>query len=88
MKISGYFRMSGQAAPYADTVPFAQALIAAAPERMIWGSDWPHVGIYQEDKLPDPGALLDTLLDFAPDEAALHRILVTNPARLYGLPGS
>lgn len=88
VKISGYFRMSAGSAPYADTIPFARALIEAAPDRMVWGSDWPHVGLYDEAKRPDVGLLLDTLLDFAPDAASRQRILAENPAALYGRPGN
>ncbi|ABE36850.1 2-pyrone-4,6-dicarboxylate hydrolase [Paraburkholderia xenovorans LB400] len=59
----------------------APALIAANPERILWGSDWPHVSY--EEEVPDDGRLLDQLAEWAPDTATLHRILVDNPARLY-----
>jgi 2-pyrone-4,6-dicarboxylate lactonase len=61
-------------------VPFARALIAAAPERVLWGTDWPHPNVR---RLPDDGDLVDLLAEFAPDAATRHRVLVDNPERLY-----
>ena len=80
-KLSGAFRMSKRP-DYTDTIPFAQSLVAAAPDRCVWGSDWPHVGFW--GKMPDTGDLLDLLVDWVPDEAARDAILTTNPHRLYG----
>jgi len=60
----------------------AQELIRLAPDRMVWGSDWPHVNL--KDHMPDTGALRNLLQVWAPDPAQRHRILVDNPARLYG----
>lgn len=81
VKISGAERLtSGGNPPYEDVVPFARALIAAAPERILWGTDWPHPNVRH---MPDDGDLVDLLADFAPEEAARDRILVDNPARLY-----
>jgi len=82
VKLSGAFRNSVEAAPYRDTIPYAQALAAVAPDRCVWGSDWPHVANWND--MPDVGELLDILADWVPDEAARHRVLVDNPARLYG----
>jgi D-galactarolactone isomerase len=59
----------------------AKVLVKAAPERMLWASNWPHPSARDR---PDDAALLDLLLDWAPDEAARKRILVDNPAELYG----
>lgn len=81
VKLSGAFRNTVEEAPYGDTVPYAQALIDAAPERCVWGSDWPHVANYA--RMPNVGELLDVLYDWAPDNADRHRILVDNPHRLY-----
>ena len=78
--------MSSQSYPFADVIPFAQALIAAAPDRMVWGSDWPHVGLYEPGDRPDVGEILDSLADYTSDEALQKRILVENPARFYGVP--
>ena len=81
VKISGAERLTADGAPpYDDVVPFARALIAAAPDRVLWGTDWPHPNVRH---MPDDGDLLDLLAAFAPDEATRHRILVTNPERLY-----
>jgi D-galactarolactone isomerase len=80
MKLSGAY-MFDAPRRYAKAAPIAQAYIAAAPERVVWGSDWPHPT--EQDK-PDDAALFDLLSDWAPDAATRQRILVDNPARLYG----
>ncbi|UHC18761.1 amidohydrolase family protein [Methylobacterium currus] len=82
VKLSGAYRNSVAGPPYADTVPFARALHAAAPERCVWGSDWPHVAHW--GPMMNVGDLLDLLAEWVPDEADRHRVLVENPARLYG----
>ena len=82
VKISCAERLSAAGKPFADVVPFAAALIDAAPDRVLWGTDWPHPNI--EGQMPDDGDLTDLLLSYAPDEALRRRILVDNPARLYG----
>jgi len=84
-KLSGAFRLSDRRG-YADTVPFARELVAAAPDRCVWGSDWPHVGFW--GRMPDVGELLDVLADWVPDPATRDAVLTTNAHRLYGLPGS
>ncbi|MHA1107809.1 MAG: amidohydrolase family protein [Alphaproteobacteria bacterium] len=70
--------------PYADVTPFAQAAIDAAPDRILWGTDWPHANNFSPGRIPNDGDLLDLLAEFAPDEAVRNRILVDNPTRLYG----
>ena len=81
VKISGAERITGNGAPpYHDVVPFAQKLIDAAPDRVLWGTDWPHPNVRH---MPDDGDLVDLLADFAPDETTRQRILVDNPQRLY-----
>ena len=80
--ISNGDRSSAEGYPWDDTVPFARALIEAAPDRCIWATDWPHV-VYRK-KMPNDGDLVDLLYRYAPDEAQLHRILVDNPAKLFG----
>ncbi len=67
-----------------DLVPFAHALIDAAPDRVIWGTDWPHSNLFVPGKTPNDGDLLDLLYEFAPDEKVRRKILVDNPSRLYG----
>ncbi len=68
---------------YADRGRLARAYVALAPERLVWGSDWPHPTSQAEGK-PDDAGLLDLLADWAPDPAVQALILVSNPARLYG----
>ncbi|MGH7033127.1 MAG: amidohydrolase family protein [Stellaceae bacterium] len=60
----------------------ARALIARAPDRVIWGSDWPHSDVYEPGRMPNDGDLMNMVLDFAPDEATRRKILADNPARL------
>ncbi len=81
VKVSGAERLTAEGPPpYDDVVPFARALIAAAPDRVLWGTDWPHPNVRH---MPDDGDLLDLLAVFAPDEPTRHRILVANPETLY-----
>lgn len=75
-------RVSNQGPGYADARPFHDALVAAAPEHMLWGSDWPYVRM--GENAPDVGVLLDQLHAWVPDAATRQQILVTNPATLYG----
>jgi D-galactarolactone isomerase len=83
VKLSGPYETSKTGAPhYEDVARLARALIAHAPERLLWASNWPHPTAPGEP--PDEAALLDLLLDWAPDEATRRRILVDNPAELYG----
>ena len=67
---------------YADLDPVAMTLVRTAPERLLWGTDWPHPLVTTEPK-PDDAAMLDRLALWAPDEAVRYRILVENPERLY-----
>jgi predicted TIM-barrel fold metal-dependent hydrolase len=80
IKLSSY-RASSAGAPWTDVAPNVRALAAAAPERCVWGTDWPHPGM---DPAPEAGALFDQFVEWVPDAAARQRILVDNPARLYG----
>lgn len=75
-------RVSTQAPGYADVRPFHDAMVAANPARLLWGSDWPFVRMGEH--APDAGALLDLFHEWVPDEATRGRILVDNPADLYG----
>ena len=94
VKVSAAYRISTQAPDYPDVAPLARALIAANPERILWGSDWPHpdavrrLGRRPTDVRPplsvDDGRALNQLAVWAPDATIRHRILVDNPARLYG----
>jgi predicted TIM-barrel fold metal-dependent hydrolase len=94
VKISGAYRASRLAPDYPDVVPLAKALIAANPDRIVWGTDWPHPnstalpGKTAADVTPlfqiDDGRLFNQLPVWAPDAAIRQKILVDNPARLYG----
>jgi predicted TIM-barrel fold metal-dependent hydrolase len=83
-KISGADRNSVAGAPYLDVDPFAQALLRANSERVVWGTDWPHINYFAPKPVPDDGELLNLLARWIPDEKQRHQVLVTNPARLYG----
>ncbi|MFC6791214.1 amidohydrolase family protein [Methylobacterium komagatae] len=82
VKLSGAFRVSTEGPPYTDTIPFARALNEAAPERCLWGSDWPHVAAW--DGPPKITGLLDLMADWVPDEERRRMLFVDNPKRLYG----
>jgi predicted TIM-barrel fold metal-dependent hydrolase len=82
VKVSGAHRLSQQAPHYEEARPFHEALVRANPERLLWGSDWPHPRI--EGEMPDAGKLFDLFHAWTPDRAKRQRILVTNPALLYG----
>lgn len=87
VKLSGAYRLSGQGLPYADTNDYARLLAEAAPERCVWGSDWPHVAHWNQPMM-NVGDLLDTLHHWVPDAALRQRILVENAQRLYGFGSS
>jgi predicted TIM-barrel fold metal-dependent hydrolase len=82
VKLSGAHRLSQNAPDYPDAQPFHEALVKANPERLVWGGDWPHPRL--EGEMPDAGHLFELFQLWTPDQAAQHKILVTNPARLYG----
>ena len=94
VKISGAYRVSDKAPDYPDVIELAKALVAANPDRIVWGTDWPHpdsvtpAGKQISDVTPlfqiDDGRLLNQLPVWAPDAAVRKKILVDNPARLYG----
>jgi len=86
VKLSGAYQDSKVGPPgYFDTVSVARAYVKAAPERMVWASDWPHP---TEKEKPNDAVLFDLLAEWAPDPAARTAILVKNPATLYGFPPS
>lgn len=83
VKITGPTRISAKPAPeHADVRPLAEALVAAAPNRLVWGTDWPHVALW--GRMPDDGDLVDDLARWGFDEAMRRLVLVENPERLYG----
>jgi 2-pyrone-4,6-dicarboxylate lactonase len=79
LKLSGPYRIAKDG-NFAKLKPLAQGIVQAAPDRTIWGSDWPHIPHGGRDT----GELLNLLVDWAPDEQARQRILVDNPKRLFG----
>jgi D-galactarolactone isomerase len=84
VKLSAPYEVSKVGPPHYDDVgALAKALVQLAPERMLWATNWPHPMKHGAEK-PDDAVLLDTLLDWAPDQATRKKILVDNPAALYG----
>jgi len=81
VKLDGVYRLS-KTPQYSDTIPFGQSLLDVAPDRCVWGSDWPHVGFWRP--MPNVGDLLDALADWAPERALRNAVLVDNPHALYG----
>jgi predicted TIM-barrel fold metal-dependent hydrolase len=81
-KLSAGYHGSQEAPPYRDMIPLVEALLNARPDRLLWGTDWPHINI--PGPMPKSTVFLDLLLDWVPDEEMRNRILVDNPARLYG----
>ena len=94
VKISGAYRVSDNGPDFADVTPLAQALVAANPDRIVWGTDWPHPNSDHGRGKPlteisppfpiDDGLLLNQLPKWVPEAAVRKKILVDNPARLYG----
>ena len=84
MKLSGADSGSKSGPPgYADRIAIAQAFVIAAPERCVWGSNWPFPSSTPNSR-PDPVLMLELVETWAPDEKLRHRILVENPEQLYG----
>jgi predicted TIM-barrel fold metal-dependent hydrolase len=81
VKISGSERVSVGKAPFDDAIPFARALVEAAPARVLWGTDFPHPNISAD--MPNDGELVDLFARTVTDEALRRQVLVTNPATLY-----
>ena len=83
VKLSGAYRTSASLQPpWDDVLPIGRALVDATPSQCVWATDWPHPGF--QEPLPNDGALMDVLEDWAPDAETRRAILVDNPARLYG----
>jgi predicted TIM-barrel fold metal-dependent hydrolase len=70
--------------PFVEVIPYGRAVVAAAPDRVIWGTDWPHSNNFAPGHTPNDGDLVDLLAQFAPDEESVKKVLVDNPATLYG----
>jgi predicted TIM-barrel fold metal-dependent hydrolase len=80
VKVSGCERVSSSGPPFTDAVPFARAIVETAPDRVIWGTDWPHPNVRV---MPNDGDLVDLIPLFAPEVELQQKILVKNPARLF-----
>jgi predicted TIM-barrel fold metal-dependent hydrolase len=83
-KLSGTYRLGATAPDYLEAKPFHDALVAANPEQLVWGTDWPHPR--PEGPVPDAARLLEDFCRWTPDAELRRRILSVNPARLYGFP--
>lgn len=81
-KFTGAYRISAHGMPYPDVTPLAHAIIDANPDRVVWGTDWPHPK--HEGAMPNDGEMCSRLLDWVPDAAIRDRVLAANPAMLYG----
>jgi predicted TIM-barrel fold metal-dependent hydrolase len=86
IKLSGLHRTSSEAAPWHDMGRLVHALVAERPDRLLWGTDWPHPNHF--DWMPNDGDLLDAFGTWIEDDAMRRRILVDNPATLYGFPAT
>jgi predicted TIM-barrel fold metal-dependent hydrolase len=84
VKLTGPYRITTSAFPYPEVVPFARALLGTAPDRLLWGTDWPHTML--KGKMPNDGDLADLLSEWVPNAELRKRILVENPAKLYDFP--
>jgi 2-pyrone-4,6-dicarboxylate lactonase len=84
-KLIGPYFLSDRIPDFPDVTPFARAVVAAAPDRVVWGTDWPHPAA-RGDRMPNDGTLADMVLEWIPDEAQRKRVLADNPARLYDFP--
>lgn len=76
-------RLSRQGPPYADVIPFARTVVERFPNRVLWGTDWPHPNLNMVGHMPDDGALVDMIAQIAPSADLQQRLLVDNPVRLY-----
>lgn len=81
VKLTGGYRISAQAPPYPEAIPLVEALVKERPDRLLWGSDWPHV--MMKGKMPNTTELFDLLLDWVPDAKIRARILADNPQELF-----
>jgi predicted TIM-barrel fold metal-dependent hydrolase len=84
LKISGADRQKSRGFPMTDVIPYTIALAEVAPDRLIWGTDWPHGNIFKPNSIPNDGDLIDILPKLVPDAGILKKILVDNPAQLFG----
>jgi predicted TIM-barrel fold metal-dependent hydrolase len=86
VKLSGAYRISNMQPPYTEAIPLVEALLAERPDRILWGSDWPHVMV--RDTMPNTTDLFDLLLDWVPNANLRNKILVENPQALFKFEAS
>ncbi|WP_026319260.1 amidohydrolase family protein [Amorphus coralli] len=82
-KVCSWYRLSGKCAPFDDMRPMAEAVLAARPDRVLWGTNWPHPLLFG-GPVPNDGDLMDQIMAWAGSDAVRQAVLVDNPARLYG----
>ena len=85
-KFAGVYESSRDAWPYEDVAAFSRRIAAHAPERIVWGTNWPHNSVRETAAYPDDARLAELTLGWLPDDAARHRALVENPEALFKLP--
>ena len=81
LSLSGPAALDGEREPYRDVLPFGGRVLEEFPERVLWGSDWPHPNL--QDHMPDDGLLVDFAAQIAPTPELQQRLLVDNPMRFY-----
>lgn len=87
VKFSSFSKLSVDGPPaFADMGPLARAIVAARPDRVVWGTNWPHPHMFAPARVPNDGMLFDALAGWLPDAGVRQRVLVDNPAQLYGFP--
>ncbi|MNF77916.1 4-sulfomuconolactone hydrolase [compost metagenome] len=82
VKVCGAERVSSGRRPFDDAIPFAERLIQVAPDRVLWGTDWPHPNISKD--MPNDGGLVDLMFRFCTDPSLRQKLLIDNPLKLYG----
>ena len=85
LKLSGMYRVSQNRFPWPELVPFGRRLVVECSDRLLWASDWPHVGLFT-DNMPESHQLLDWLMEIGCDAATRQKILADNPRQVYGFP--
>lgn len=85
-KLSSWYRRSDAGPPYLDMKPLVQTLVQTRADRMVFGTNWPHPGLFSPEIIPNDGNLIDQFFDWIPEDTTRRRILVDNPAQLYGFP--
>jgi len=81
LSVSGPKALNGEQNAYRDVMPFARAIVEEFPDRVLWGTDWPHPNL--KDHMPDDGLLVDFIPHIAPTAQLQQKLLVDNPTRLY-----